>query len=524
MTEKSTTDAQRWRPRFGLRWLLIVTLLIAVWLGWMMKRNRQAKIERQVVERLRKEFEGFEAFFHFDFEYGQGEEFIYNAKRPKPNWLTNLFDEYPFVSCKSLSIIFERGIKLENLDDIGKLKSLEHLSIECGENIGSLDPLESLTQLNNVNLRYFSRIKDITPLENNLSLESLDIEGSPDLTSVECVRNFPKLKYLRLFGTGVTDLSPLESAQELETLTLVGDFDSIDELRNSTRIQHLAINSESLNDFEILRKLTQIKSLDIHCDHLTSLDAFCELKNLETLEVVSKNLTSIEGIRNLKKLKTLRFECGQLEDITALKGKSIEDLSFRSYASPPSHPHKLSDLSGIDNLPELKTLNLTNCSNKDFSKLKNLPKLEVLTAEYCRSLESVDGLDQIPSLVDVELDQCSNLKNLDGLRGLNQLEVLGCWHCDGLTDVSPLKSLPKIRRINFYESKNVAGGEFFLEMKPNALTEIQPDENKLELTPLDAFLNLEGTSVDEELIYKLRDKYPGVEIKGNREETFPKLQ
>ena len=490
--------------------------MACAWLGWMSHRNRQVKLEQAVIDRI----ESYTSNLSYQYAHRPSEYYDRKNRRPGPQWLTRMFDEYPFVDLVDLTIEVG-GERVEHLDDVGELTQLKELEIGFGGEIPTLEPLRDLTKLENLDIQCAYLIKSLKPLENCVRLTRLSLSDAKELHDIEVVRQFSNLESITLHNTAATDLAPLGTLKELTHVNVKGVVRSIAGLENATEIEKLSIQSPMLQDFQPLSGLKKVRRLTLGCDDLDSLKVISQMKDLEFCQIESKKLRTLAGIEGLSKLKELRLHnCESLENVQAIQGLNLEELAICNYPPvqkfPPILP--LKDLSGIEDLALLEKLNLSNNSIEDFVGLKNLPLLKELTAKHCTELRSLKGVTGLLDLRRLELDQCFSLPSLTGLAGLNQLDILDCYKCTSLTDISELQHLPMIRRVNFYQSANVVGGPFLLKMKPTAFVKLPEttDRKSSAVFPLDPFLNFEGTKTSGELIDQLRGKYPDFPVEGPR--------
>ena len=493
-------------PRVKLRRLFILITLACLWLGWMSYRNRQVELEQAAIDRI----ESYTS--DSSYRYADRPQEIYDRtnRRPGPQLLSNAFNAYPFVDLVKLEFGYSGKI-IPHLDDVGKLTHLEELDIGFLGDISSVEPLSKLRRLEKLTIHHATSIETLEPLQNCTRLESLEISFAK-LTDIQVARKFPDLKSIRLLHTGVVNLGPLGSAKKLNSVDVEGPVRSIAGLENATEIETLYIRSPILKNFQALSGLKKVKRLSLRCDHLDSLDVISQMEDLEYCKIESKNLRCLDGIEHLPKLKVLSlYNCESLKNVQAIRGMNLESLSIRNYPPRPKFPTvlPLDDLSGIADLPRLENLDISNSSIRDFSSLGQLPQLTELTAKHCTKLRSLKGVNKLASLRRLELNQCFSLPSLEGLAGLSRLEIIGCYKCSSLIDVSELQNLPLIRRANFYQSPNVIGGPFLLQMMPTAFIDSKTaGGSDIANYPSQPFLNFEGTNVDGDWIEKLIEKYP----------------
>ena len=127
----------------------------------------------------------------------------------------NISDIRPLEYLTNLTnLILDRNA-IESLFPLRNLRNLRTLGV--GENkITDIAPLADLTNLKHLGLnnesfrgRDSNRISDLTPLRKLTNLEGLVTSNNPIGSSIDIVRNFPKLKLLIISCCGVSSLWPL---------------------------------------------------------------------------------------------------------------------------------------------------------------------------------------------------------------------------------------------------------------------------------------------------------------------------
>lgn len=109
--------------------------------------------------------------------------------------------------------------------------------------------------------------------------------------------------------------------------------------------------------------------------------------------------------------------CYKLNDLSMLRNlEAVEELNVAD--------HKfLRNISFVENMPNLRVLNISGTRVGDLKPLANCKKLEILR------IDSTDVCDLSP------------------LRDLKELFDFSCWACLGIVDISPLKDLGNMRNL-----------------------------------------------------------------------------
>ena len=149
--------------------------------------------------------------------------------------------------------------------------------------------------------------EDIQDLQYMVNLSYLSLENNSDITDISAVANMPYLENLRLRGTSVTDLSPLEGLTELRQLQF-GDS-----------------NWDTAVDLTPLAALTNLDYLSLPANMApTDLSPLGELTNLTGLSFDGSSndgwITDLSWLSGLNKIDQLYLSVGELTSLKGLEG------------------------------------------------------------------------------------------------------------------------------------------------------------------------------------------------------------
>lgn len=143
-----------------------------------------------------------------------------------------------------------------------------------------------------------------------------------------------------------------------------------------------------------------------------------QLKNVSELDLNRENITNLTGIENCVNLRTLNLESNQLWDISPLsKLKNLEVLKL----SGNTHIKNIEELSNIKSLTRLE---IENMKITDISMLKNLTNINYLKASK---------------------NQISDISALENLREITHLYMSD----NQISDISILSNLQKLKTVYF---------------------------------------------------------------------------
>ena len=129
----------------------------------------------------------------------------------------------------------------------------------------------------------------------------------------------------------------------------------------------------------------------------------------------------------------------------------LSDLRHLSYLESLSITNRtISDLSFLEGMTRLKTLDLSGCTiSADLSILKTLPALEELSMRGC-SVSSLAFLEGAPRLKTLDLATNAN-GNLGVLAGIPTLQVLNLRD-NAISDLAPLSALAELTELDLGEN------------------------------------------------------------------------
>ncbi len=244
---------------------------------------------------------------------------------------------------------------------------------------------EKLAQLNDISAKYdknfairffghYSTSFDFNILLKIPNIKALYVDCLTKAHNVEVISRLQKLQKLSL---GIYELKETEI---LNTENLRGLSELI-----VTETKTKAFNLEYLRDYKKLKLL-------IIGGHSKNIGAVGELENLEYLSFNSIKKTPVPFVNNLKKLKTLKFILGGRENIQEIGENEIENLEIVWVRG-------FNDIGNISKFRKLKTLliedNIQLQAVHFGSELPNLNDLKILN---CKTLNSLTGLEHLPSL------------------------------------------------------------------------------------------------------------------------------
>ncbi|MCP4456196.1 MAG: hypothetical protein GY809_32460, partial [Planctomycetes bacterium] len=171
--------------------------------------------------------------------------------------------------------------------------------------ITDITGLEAAVSLRSLNLRY-NLVTDVSSLQNLNQLVKLDLSEN-ELSDLSGLETLTQLGILDVHHNNVTDLTPLSGLRGLWSLTLrdIGYEGSLSALSSLTRLEHLDLDLNGIQDLDDLATLTRLTDLRLFGNDITDVSVLVNLTKLETLDLRDNALTSISALTHLMHLERL---------------------------------------------------------------------------------------------------------------------------------------------------------------------------------------------------------------------------
>ncbi|CAI0427641.1 unnamed protein product [Linum tenue] len=341
----------------------------------------------------------------------------------------------------SLKILKLTSLKPQSQEVVVVLPtSLKHLSLSgmisstLPSSLNSLlihgcEPLPTLANLNN--LKELSlmgiQIREIQGLGDLAMLETLVIDGAPNLIHLNGLENLLLLKTLKVEGCDVLEKLPSVS--------------------NLTKLELLEIVScRCLSEIQGIGELGELSLATIYigCKSIRKLPDLSGLRNLEKLIIDEcTQLTEVAIIESSESLTSLSMvDCSsiaQLPDLSRLKNLNSLEISRCT---------GLTEVVGLEMLDLLEFLFMSGCSSiKELPDLSGLDSIVTLDISECTGLTEVVGLKNLESLQQLKMAnfKIKKLPDLSGLKHLHELDIMGCVQLAEVTGIENLEGLTIMR-------------------------------------------------------------------------------
>ncbi len=299
-----------------------------------------------------------------------------------------------------------RNANIKKYSAFKHFKKLKNIAInnhgDEGQNLRSYKKIYPLKkQLKVLDICDFEKIKDGHLLADFKSLESLKIGYSIPVKTAEYILTLKNLKRLSLSTNNKKGVLNLEKLKNIEYLILDTDM--------------------KFKGFEYLKKLKSLKIGDDMSSPNVDINTLPRMKHLKRLNVTNYEC-KLKGIRQFPNLEYLRIKGARKIKIETHKKLKVLDITNS----------KVSDLSKVEELPNLEKLDLSNM--------------------YCEL--SLEGMYKFPSLKELSLME-TDISDISHLEPLKKLELLDLYYTN-VKDARVLNTLPNLKEVNVASYNNVA--------------------------------------------------------------------
>lgn len=301
------------------------------------------------------------------------------------------------------------------------------------------------------------------PISNDI-LQTFKIKSRTIFNKDELMTLQPYIEQLR-FVFSVETLEPIRNFTKLKALFLpMLETEDLDPLSKLTSLNLLNIQDTDITDIDVISNLTNLETLILTGNLMYKLNPLSSLIKLKNIVMNNNSISSVNGISNLLSLKTIELKNNELMNVNEFKYLvNVERLILSS--------NNLTNIGGLLNLTSIKTLYLDGNNIIDISSLSNLTNIALLRLDN-NNITSIDSLENMTNLTRVSLS--SNY--IDDINSLSKLTTLIDVAVDdnNIIDVEPLRNLTNV---------------FKLVLDNNKIANIEPLKTLTELTFLNVFNN-----------------------------------
>lgn len=247
----------------------------------------------------------------------------------------------------------------------------------------------------------------------------------------------------------------------------ITENDLIELYKNKKDIESLDIsNCDNLVNFNIISKFENLKELNVNnCDNFDNIECLQGCKNLRVLNIGNTKVRNIDNIGIFPELRIFNCSCNSITNIKNIyKCEKLVELNLWGCVS-------VGDLNGLENLYNLRSLDVDSTSITDLFPLVNCKNIEFLFMDNCTKLTDLYSLSSLSNLkclladgknmlTDSQLEVFEDLTTLEYLtlnsrrihnlhyvRKLTKMKELILQGCN-VTDLSPIENLTELIKLD----------------------------------------------------------------------------
>jgi Leucine-rich repeat (LRR) protein len=255
---------------------------------------------------------------------------------------------------------------------------------------------------------------DLTPIAAMPNLSELTLNGT-GISSLEALRNFPKLTHLECRETPIDDLTPIANCLEIKYLDALGSrISSLEPLKNMKKMRHLNVAG------------TRISSL-----------TGCPTEVLNFININGTKVSDLAPLATAKGLVTVEISHIPIQSLQPLRDAVyIESLNLRQT--------NVSDLKILSNKPRLMKLIISETNVSDLAPIGSLKELQVLRFNKTK-IASLQPITNSQSLVELEFSDTpiKDLKPIGFLKNVQKLVFVP----NKVESLVPLFSMESVQKI-----------------------------------------------------------------------------
>lgn len=180
------------------------------------------------------------------------------------------------------------------------------------------------------------------------------------------------------------------------------------------------------------------------------------LRLSESAGFKGSNISFLHELQNLN-LRAIEIYSGDVEDISPLVSlPSLEHIGIECSLKKEIDLSLFRDLKVLIITWDKKILNLDKCCNleylnidkypyQDLQSFKNLTNLHSLYI-VGRKLTNLSGIEYLSTLKSLDLYGCTNLVSLQNIQDCKELESIEIESCNKIVDIHPVGKLKKLKR------------------------------------------------------------------------------
>ncbi len=266
-------------------------------------------------------------------------------------------------------------------------------------------------------------------------IDSLEIENSSRITTLEDLSHFISLKYIKSGDLSNCEEIDISSLSDLKSISISGGISEnvLDEILTLESLENLYLSNCKIEKLPNLLNVTSLKSIDLSGNNIQTVD-FSENTTIQYMNLSYNKINKINNLQNVESLKELNLSYNNLDNLYFLYGTN--DLELLNLCA-----NKIANISPIKNINTLEHIDFSSNQIHDISSLENLTNL----TKIILSDNQISDINPISKMINAEyLDISKNqIYSLPNFRGMHKLKYLSLNNnnIDDITQIAYLSNL-----------------------------------------------------------------------------------
>ena len=281
------------------------------------------------------------------------------------------------------------------------------------------------------------------------SSDEIVVDATLDAASVAKIKEAEDAggaKRLKIMQAKPADLGPLvEALPNVEVLELFQcTLEDLAPLTKLANLKELSVYGSTLKDFSPLAGCAKLRFVKFGKTKGADYATLGKLAQVERFEAASQSeMTDIVWVENLPNLKWMNLAYEKISDFTPLAKTKIEELQLQ-YASSVD----IKQLGGAATLQKLHLIALNDAVGFEaLAHLVNLKELILSGVNKKDGTVDVAFLKNLANLQKLEIIGETNVVNFEAVAACEKLTSVNLTKAKGITSLAPLKKLPALKTV-----------------------------------------------------------------------------
>ncbi|WP_212934791.1 leucine-rich repeat domain-containing protein, partial [Bacillus hominis] len=403
----------------------------------------------------------------------------------------------PIAGLNKIKNLSLRDNQITDLKPLSKLNKVRVLDL-IGNKIEDITPLFTMASLGNLYVAN-NNISDLTGMEQLNKVKELSI-GNNNITNLESISKMESLTKLAVSDAEITDITPLAKMKNLQSLDLEENYISdVSSLSGLTNLYELNLSANEISDVRPIQEFGKRFVVQVHRQKIflnegvVNEDSKIPIydlngESLQSIKWISEGGTQNNGFVKWdspgEKSYEFNLETGSSENKLRFNGTVIQKIVENQEGTNVVQDKELQRYINKNNLN--RTDLEAPITKEDLLKIKTFK----ITNGQGNGIKDVSGIEFMSNLESLELENLE-LKNIAFISNLRSLKSVSLAH-NQIENIEPFSKLEKLEKLNI-SNNNVKNIEPLF--KVNSLKKLTASNNKINNDTIQGIQQLKNLSV-----------------------------